>query len=430
MFLFCTIKFVDCMAQVNYAHLESSFVKREPTVLPKDLVKIDLNGDTLSVITVESLIDSLSFKGNIFGDVIKKSDNKIHKYLVNVTEGSRKITIKHNEYHQSEIIFPQPIGNNELWMIQVIGVDAPRSELVETKNLDFSHKVNINVEPWADLLIDEEKSNGGNVSFEEGYHYFTTSYGKDKYSQKININKDMNVDAKIGGTLTVKSSKEEPKFTCIDNAPIPILTKHKNKTYVYENMIGKYYITGQSKGVGILKSKDVKDNMEVGVRSNTTLRFDEMAGYGITMYQGCLAQPFGLNLGYCKNFGWYASYSCNFKSSIETPYGKTEFIKSSESGDTKGIKSTSQTIQTGPMFRVFRKLYLQAGGGLTVYLRTSEPKILTSDYKNVVGGAVNISAFYRINWIIFGAGYMHQFVKNAYNPDIANQLTFSVGVAL
>ena len=414
-----------------YSVLEAKFTIEKPSKMADSYVKTDLEGDTLSVVKVKSTLDNLTFIGNVFDRPQKVSASDGYNYYVYITEGSRSLTIGHNSYHQVVVKFPRAISNKELWEIEVIGIKVQQGDVVQVSDDNNKYSVNIDTEDFAQLYIDEEfYPNKKNIQLEEGTHYVTTKYADETYSKKVNVKENgQYIDANLGGGVIVKNASTI-EITSIGNGPNPKLDNHEKKnTYEYSGMLGKYMLTGTSK-FAFIKNM-VNKEINVGARSSTVLGIDEMVSFGFGMFYGTHLQPLGLKFGGCRNFGWFISCNWDRRGEIDTPYGETGFTQTDENGEESEIStSTAITLATGPMFKLWRKLYMQTGVGWVLYLSTSEPQMLTADYEYKNGMSVNVELILRIRGFMAGVGYVHQFVKDAFNPEIANQLSFSIGYCM
>lgn len=287
--------------------------------------------------------------------------------------------------------------------------------------------VNISVETFADLYIDREKiADNNSIRIEKGRHEVSTRLNGEEYNQDINIEKDnQNIDANICGKIILKGASNVDECSPLGNAPLPRVSSAKNG-FVITDMLGEYELKATS---GIFKFLKVSKKVNIGKRSSTTYHIDEMVPFIYVTYHGQHLQPFGFSIGGTNGkFGWYFSYCTDAKSKIKTPYGDAEFTDDSSSD--KKLKNTSYNLATGPMFKIYRKLFGQVGGGMVRYLSTSQKKVLTPDYKYKFGGMAEVSLIFRFKAFIIGAGYTYQFVSKAYNPAIASQVSFNIGVAL
>lgn len=62
----------------KYSILENRQISELPSKLPPALIKIDNNGDTISVIKIISPLENLTFSGNVFGEPkIEKKHNRL-----------------------------------------------------------------------------------------------------------------------------------------------------------------------------------------------------------------------------------------------------------------------------------------------------------------------------------------------------------------
>ncbi|MDE6561808.1 MAG: hypothetical protein K2K75_10540 [Muribaculaceae bacterium] len=423
-----------CIGQDNrYAHLSSDFVRNQPLRLPEDMIRTDLNGDTISVLIVRSEIDDLTFDGNVFGEPIKNYLADGIEYRINLLKGSKDIRIRSNDFHQVVIDFPYPIRSMELWEVNVKGVTAPEIRIAETGENDNTYAVTIFAEPFVQLYIDEDYTTGSYYNnneylkkLEEGAHYITSKYKDYEYSQKVNVKGDgQEIDAKVSGSVTVYNASQV-EFKSIQSPEANYISGGGRDTYNYDGMLGRYVMIGKPNSISF---GTVEKTINVAPRTHQIFRLDEMVRYGFILYHGTNLQPFGFNLSGCKDWGFYLSYCADAKSKINTTYGESDFYDSDNGNQTHTIRSTSMTLSAGPMFRLWHKLYLQIGPGWAYYLSTSEPKVLTADYEYKSGLSLNAELFFRIKAFMMGVGYMRQFVKDAYNPNISNQLSFSVGIA-
>lgn len=410
-----------------YSVLEMKFMTEEPSMLEESYVKTDAEGDTLSVVKVKTVLDNLTFVGNVFGQPNKVATSDGYNYYVYITEGSRSLTIRHDLYHQVSVKFPKTIAQKELWEIEVTGIEVQQGDIIQTSDDDNKYSVNIDTEDFTQLYIDEELyRNKKGIQLAEGTHYVTVKYANDAYSKKVNIKEnEQYVDANLGGLVTIKNA-DSVNIQSL-NGPAPNLyDSEKKNTYEYNGMLGRYKLFGKAKL--ILINDEVEKEITVNSRTTTVLRLDEMVHYVFVMYHGSHLQPIGFNIGGCRNWGWFISYNQDIHDKMDTPYGETEF----KGGDDKSstFRSAAMTFSAGPMVRLWHKLYMQAGVGWIYYLRTSEPKMLTADYKYKSSVSLNAELLYRRKQLVVGAGYVRQFVKNAYNPGISNQFSFSVGFCM
>lgn len=422
LFLIATV-FAAMSQDKEYSYLSGKFVTITPKPIPEEYKDIDNNGDSISLVVVRSPIDNLMFEGNYLPSSSMSKMPQAYVYYMKMGKGSNKIVIRSDNFHQVEMIFPKPLGQNEMWEIDVEGIQN-EVQIAEIAEIENTFKVKISTEPFVELFVDNELISHENPHIlEEGIHYIASKYGKYEYSQKINVNhKAMDVDANLGGTVIVKSAGKV-EFESIDS-PDAIPVNTKDGYYEFGSMVGCYRMEGKPNSLSL---RLIKKQIEVDPRSKTVYRFDEMVPYGFLSYHGTHLQPWGINYAQCGNFGFFLSYCTDAISKIDTPYGKTEFIDSVNKK--KDTKSTSMTFSAGPMMRLLHKLYLQLGAGWAYYLSTSEPNILTADYKYNSALSTNIEILFRYRSLIIGAGYVHQFVKAAYNPHIENQLAFTMGLA-
>ncbi|MDE5786774.1 MAG: hypothetical protein K2H98_09600, partial [Duncaniella sp.] len=429
--ILCAVAEVGAAQSDKYSRLEADITCNAPGRVFPELIKTDFNGDTLGVVIVTSSIDDLRFDGNIFGNVGEPQslEDGNYAYTLFLTEGSTGLKIRSNEYHEANVKFPMPIAPARLWTINVTGVDAVKGEVADIDEQEYTQPVSINTDQFASLYIDEEIVPWINdpVYLEEGAHYVSARYGDERYDQKIYVRKKpLEVDARMGSSIIVKNGKDI-SLRPVQSAPTP--ERHVvGNNEKYTGLLGVYELQADPRALSI---KTVKKRFEIGQRDSREFRIDEMVPYGMICYHGTHVQPFGVSVAVCKNFGWFFSYSTDAKTKINTPYGETEFSKfdpSSAQRETK-IRNTSYTLSTGPMIRLVRKFYMQLGGGMVRYLSTSEPKILTADYKYKTGISANLEFQFRFKGFFIGTGYTHQFVSDAYNPDIANQISFTIGIA-
>lgn len=441
--LFCLIVLTGCLVcyaqQAAYSKLKCELASEKPSVLPENKARIDHNGDTIACVIVRSNLGDLSFVGNIF-ESPEKSENIVgYSYLVNLINGSKDLTIRSKNFHEGHVVFPKPVKSGELWYVDVEGLEAPEVNVAEIDNSDNTLKVRIETEPFVDLYVDEELVATNKVvdksqfpyiytlDLEEGKHYITSKYGDEEYPVKLNLKKDwQDVDSRMGGEVIAKNAGGFAIIPVDGPEGHQIYGSGKN-TYQYDGLLGSYRMIGHPSAI---RSTEVVRDFKVGQRSKTVFRLDEMVTYAFIMWHGSNLQPFGFTVGGCKNFGWTFSFNADAKSKIDTPYGETEFYGTDSSGKTtEKIKSTAWTITTGPMIRLWHKWYMKIEGGMVRYLQTSEPHMLTADFEYKTGLAVDAEFFWRIKALMIGAGYQKQFVKSAYNPSIANQVSFSLGIA-
>lgn len=410
-----------------YSYLSGEF-SDIPQDIPADMIKTDMNGDTLAVVLIRTEVGDLSFKGNVFGDPLKSDNTHGFEYTVYMTDGSRSLTIQSKDFHQVVLSFPKPVKSNELWQVKVVGHEAQEADVIGSYDVDYTYDVIIQTDPFVELYIDEElipdTCYNGSVcerDLEEGSHYITSKYKDYEYSQKIKVEHNgQYVDAGLGSNVTVKNGSDVTLWTYL--YPHANLKSSKGSTFVFDGVLGQYVLEGKTNSVSFGK---VSESVQIDPRSNYVFRLDEMVWYGFLNYYGTVSQPVGFNLSFCKNVGFFLSYCTDVISSIDTKYGEFDFFEN----EGNKVKNTSMTFSAGPMFRLWHKLYLQTGAGCAYYLSTSEPEILTADYKYKAGLSINAGLFLRVRAFMMGVGYVRQFVKDAYNPDISNQLSFSVGLA-
>lgn len=414
----------------KYSRLEAVITCANPQRISHEWIKTDFNGDTLGMVLVSSPIDNLKFDGNIFGNVDSPrliADGK-YTYTLYITDGSPGFKVRSSKYHETSVHFPSPIAPNQLWTVDVNGIDATVGEIAEITEQDFSQPVTIETDKFATLYVDEELITSKNepVLLDEGAHYVSVRYGDERYDQKIRVrDKPLEVDANMGSSIIVKNGKDISLLP-LGSAPKPECHAIGSNEQ-YTGLLGEYVLTATPSA---LSFRPVKKTFKIGQRSTREFRIDEMVSYMMYCYHGTHLQPFGFTIAACKRFGWFFSYSTDAITEINTPYGKTEFSEFNPSTNKKEtkIRSTSYTLSTGPTIRLIRKFYLQVGGGMVRYLSTSEPKILTPDYKYKTGISANMEFQFRLKALYIGAGYTHQFVSDAYNPDISNQISFTIGI--
>ena len=411
-------------AQSSYAHLRASLDAQEPQSLPEKLIKKDLNDNPASVVLVSSSITGLQFDGNVMEAAESQGiDDDSYIYYVYITAGTKRLTIKHNSYVQTIIEFPRTVGSCELWNMTVTGIDA--QNLVEGEDVEYKRDVIIKIEPWARLYVDEALSH--NVkSLEEGTHYIVSRYHNTEYSQKVNIQKDnQEIDARLGGEVVVKMAKELAVTPLPGTAaPAPNVVSDFGNLRTYDGMLGHYQLNGKP---NVATLRTFKKIIEVDSRSHTVLNLDDTVPYMFLMYHATYPQYLGFELARCGKLGFFLSVCCDYIKKINTSNGVINFVGSDSD---KTYKSTVTTVCAGPMFRLYRKLYLQAGAGWVKYLSTGEAGILTADSKYRNGFAANADLILRINSFSFGTGYKRMFLKDAYNPELVNQFSLSVGIAL
>lgn len=427
--------------QAAYSTLECELASEKPGTIPGNLERLDLNGDPLACAIVRSPLDDLAFDGYIFKkDEIDKTENMDGwTYVVYLLNKAKNLTIRSKRYHEGVVTFTNPVKGGELWYIDVEGIDAPEVKVAEVEDVQNTFNVNIETEPFVNLYVDEElispysKADTSqfpyvyNLDLEEGKHYIASRYGDEEYPVKLNLKKNgQAVDARMGGTVIAKNAKDV-YITPIDGPEAHYKPGGGSNTYMYDGMLGEYYIEGRPSAISVSK---VKERFKVGQRSKTVFRIDEMVSYYFLMWHGSNLQPFGFTIGECKNFGWAFSFNTDVKHKINTPYGDSHFWEEDNSGgESKTIKWTAYTFATGPMIRLWHKWYLKLEGGAVRYLQTSEPHMLTADYQYKTGFAADAEFLWRIKALMIGAGYQRQFVKDAYNPNIGSQVSFSVGFA-
>lgn len=423
----------------DYAHLKVTSVEKTNRLVPMDQQKLDFNGTPLAFIIVESPLSGLVFEG---GGVYKNESGEVdmtvvpqgskYKYTVGMLEGYNDLTVKHNEYHQAVITLPSKTEPNNMWRVGVEGVEAVEAQTALIDVINTKYPVNLTLDTFSDLYIDEVYNSRKPkvIDLEEGTHYLSSRYDNQEYEQKIDVKsgKTNNLDMRFGGEIVVKnaSSVEFPK------EPIPLREiKHKGDTYFFDNAYGTYTLKAKPAGLSV---GSVRTSFKVGKRGKKTVWVDELVTYAFIMYHGTHLQPFGVGIGACKKFGFYASYSADAKYKVKTPYGDTHFTSTStyqgSTSTSKTLRSTSMTFSGGPMWRVYRKLYLQVGGGGLYYLQTDEPKVLTPGFKYKWGWTLNADIWIRIKAFAMGVGYTKGNVKNAYDPNLKNQFRFSVGMAV
>lgn len=438
--LMALMAFAVCQAQqAAYSVLECQLVSDDPEDLPEHLARLDHNGDAIACVMIWSPLNDLKFSNNVFEEVQKSGNDAGYVYLVNLINGTKSLTIRSDRFHEVELKFPHPVKSGELWKAEVGGKEAPKENIVENVNEDNTYRVHIQAEPFVNLYVDENlvspygKADTYSYPYvytldlEEGKHYIASKYNDEEYPVKLNVKKDgQTVDAMMGGTVIAKNAKDV-RITAINGPEAHYKPGGGSSTYMYDGMLGTYYLEGRPSAISISR---VKKRFTVGQRSKTVFRLDEMVSYMFLMWHGSVQQPFGFTLAGCKNFGWSFSYNTDIKSKIETPYGESHFYsEDSNGGESKTIKNTAWGLATGPMIRIWHKWYLKVEGGFVRYLQTSEPKVLTADYEYKTALAIDAEFFWRIKALMIGAGYQKQFVKDAFNPNIENQLSFSLGIA-
>lgn len=313
-----------------------------------------------------------------------------------------------------------------MWDYQIIPITADQPDLVQINETDFRYGVNLDKDPFTALFIDEQfVPESENLKLEEGIHYISVVFKSNRYDKKVNVNKDkQEIKVRLGGTAKVTSASEITFTPSDPTDPEANLVKSKGSTYEFNGMLGRYILKGKPKGIHF---RTVQKKVAIDPRSHSVFRLDEMIPYIFILYHGTTTQPLGVNMAYCKNFGWFSSYTTDLRSEIETPYGETAFF---DDESEKTSKVTSLTISSGPMCRLWRKLYMQLGAGWVYYLSTSQPKILTADYKYKSGISVNVDLFFKFKSLVLGAGFHHQFVKKPYNPDMVDQFSFRLALLL
>lgn len=395
--------------------------------VPDYMMETDINSDPTALVVVRSSLDGLDFSNNVVKVNKQVEDNGItFLYYVYLLDGTQKLDVSHDEYLHYEINFPERLKGNEMISDIIVAGERYDTQTAEIIDETGKHRVVIDYDDFATLYIDNQKvANRDSVFLEEGKHDLKAEYGKYSYSPNVDVKGRVNhVDALLSGEVVLKGVYGSPMQSALTpkgNYPdAELKTSHKG-SYTYGHVLGQYSLDEYAS-----THAWVHKNITVDKRSHNVFRLDEMVGYLLVMYHGTHLQPFGLNIGYCKDFGGFVSWSTDLKWSVKTAYGKID-LKDKEGKDT--FKSTAMTFSAGPMFKVFRKVYAQVGGGAVRYLRTGEKHILTGDYKYKWGGSACATIFYRFKNYIFGAGYTHQFVKGAYNPGLRNQVNFSIGWA-
>ncbi len=428
--IFCAMPAVGLAQNEKYSRLEAVVLSAEPEAVAPGLIKTDFNGDTLGVVMVTSPLGNLKFDGNVFGTPAAPEMfmDGTYVYTLYMLQGSIVLKIRSSEYHEAKVVFPDPIAPAKMWSVSATGIEAVKGDIAEIDSKEYVQPVGISADDFATVYVDEEIVPGVSapIYLEEGTHYVTARYNNEQYEQKIRVrNKPLEVDARMGGSITVKNAKDII-IRAWGKAPQPVLVDKGNHVE-YTGLLGEYSIYAKPKTLSI---KSVKKDFKIDQRGSREFRIDEMVPYMFICYHGTHLQPFGFTVAGCKRVGWFLSYSSDAKTKINTPIGKVKFEGTdSEGNKTFKIRSTSYTLSTGPMFRLKRKFYLQVGGGLARYLSTSTPGILTEGYKYKTGISANLEFQFRIKGFFIGAGYTHQFVSEAYNPNIANQISFTIGIA-
>lgn len=418
------------VAQVAYDRLEIKTVGEKSSIVPEEKIKKDINDEFVGYILVKSPVSDLSFEGDIVGDVLKENQDNIYFYYVPMVKDSKILTINHNIYHQVKFNFPFKLKGNELWEVEIIGIEGTDKKLVDIDHIENTQLITIDKEYFTDLYIDEILQKETTTSLEEGSHYIKVKYKSQEYEQRINVDSNnTNFNIKLGGEIIVKNAGDSIKFIYNKTeATQPLLEKHKGNTYIYDGMLGTYTFIGKPSGLTI---GEISHKFNVSKRSSKTFYLDEMINYGFISYHGTHIQPVGVSIGFYRKFGFLISYSTHLKSKVKTPYGETDFTYTNDEGEQKKrSRSVSQTLSGGPMFRLWRNLFLHIGAGWAYYLQTSEPGVLTYDYKYKSGLSVNGGLMIQFQNFIIGAGFTHQFVENAFDKNLSNQIAFSAGFTL
>lgn len=414
--------------QVTYNRLEIKLEKDTLQNVPEDKQSTDINGEYVGYILVISQLPDLSFEGSISGNIVIENNEDGLLYYVPVISDTKTLTINHKNYHQTKYNFP-PLKGNEMRMIEIIGVEADDANVVEIKDVSNNRNITVNKEYFTDLYIDEILRNGSQFNLEEGSHYLKVKYGDQEFEQKINVDNSTNYfEIHLGGEVIVKNASDVSFRYNNSMCPDPQLEQHSGSTYVYQGMLGDYTLVGKPAGIAI---GDVSHNFKVSKRSTKTFYLDQMVNYMFITYHGTHIQPIGASLGFYRKFGFLISYSTHLKDKVNTPYGETDFTYTNNEGEKKKVsRSVSQTLSGGPIFRLWRNLFLHVGAGWAYYLQTSEPGVLTYDYKYKSGLSINGELMFQIRNFIIGAGYTHQFVENAFDKNLSNQIAFSAGFTL
>lgn len=394
------------------------------TLSPSE-VKKDNNKKPMAEILVRSDIEGLVFNGSGVNGY-ETIDGGYKVYLI---DGYKSLSIEHPEYIKVDITFSPLKGGNQYNGL-IVKAEEKTQLQAQQQEIEKTYPVSILRDGFnSKVKIDNQIVYGNNITLSEGEHFVNAEYNDATYSHTVNVKKNnQNIDAVLGGEIIVKNANENLTVTPVNSMyPDPNHQSTSGSKLTYDGMLGEYILDGKPNS---LSFGHVKKKIRVDSRTKTVYRLDEMIDYGFSLYHGTNIQPFGVNLAWCKNFGFFLSFTSDCKTKIETEYGDAEFSRTDEEGEKKtDYKATSRTLSVGPMFRLWHKLYLQVGAGWGNYLSTSKPKILTADYKYKSTLSANASLLLRIKTFVIGVGYVHQSAKDAYDPDINNQLSFTIGAA-
>lgn len=196
--------------------------KMEP--LPMDTYasthkRLDLNGNACAVVRVSLTVCGATFSGNVVGEVARDGSD----YLVYMPQGSKKLWVKHPNYHELEVTFGD-YGIDRLQSLTSyrISVSIPQTFIAQKKQT-----LNIKVTPPdAMVLIDDEMVEGSSVTLTVGSHKFNVAAkGYESQSGMIDVPENrpakltVELDRKASASQTVTQASTNPMQTVEQPTP-------------------------------------------------------------------------------------------------------------------------------------------------------------------------------------------------------------------
>lgn len=378
------------------------------TVLPDSLMRLDFNGDATSLIRFESDLDSLSFSGNIMGNI----NHTGLVYDVYITSGSKSIKIEHPKYLSYEIEFQNPIHGNELIDgYKITGItETVQHILLDKDKKDTDYRVEIKAPLSVTVFVDNEEIDDQRIVYlRPGIHFFSAEYNNSTLvkpiEKRINANNDNIINFGIDGKIPIHYTRKNAhaSITSLKESLPPMQRSNTDGTEFY-GLNGEYLVKVYCDGYEPKRKKfKISDGKTADVWSPKW--HDIYNNNTFISYQFSTLLPIGFNLSYCRKWGLY--FSAAFKPKDDEHMEKR------------------QCYMIGPMMRLQRHWYLQAGLGM--YGDISE----WEDGSASINCAIGASIIYRVRNFNLGVGYQHYFAEDdEYLDSQLKHLNFSIGLCL
>lgn len=261
---------LSCLLFIGaFAHAQDIEVKKfEPMVKDQTAAlspRKDINGTACGLVKVQFELENLQFEGNVIGDVLTNSS----VYLVYLSKGTKKVTIKHPDFLPLTIVFGDygisRIESNVTYNLVLKG----SKKKVQT----FSNKkkyVVFNVIPsLADLYVDNQlisKDDNGTYALPLSYgiHVYSVKYNDfGLYNQMLMINsKTTSVD------LDLTDYYADLEITCSSkDVDIYINNKYHGKDEWRGKVLpGRYVIEARRKGyTSVARTFELQENDSINM---------------------------------------------------------------------------------------------------------------------------------------------------------------------